>query len=72
MKRFVSALLTILLVFSCMSTALAASFPDLVGDWAAEEIEYMISKGILNGYPEDGTFKPTNEVKRAEFIKIIF
>jgi len=71
MKRIVSALMSVLLVFSCIGVSVAASFPDIETDWAINEIEYMVSKGILNGYPEDGTFKPTRIVTRAEFIKMM-
>ncbi|OPX84341.1 MAG: Endoglucanase precursor [Pelotomaculum sp. PtaB.Bin104] len=38
--------------------------------WAAEVIKQMCKKGIVNGYP-DGTFKPENNITRAEFAKII-
>ena len=63
--------MSVLLVFSCIGVSVAASFPDIETDWAINEIEYMVSKGILNGYPEDGTFKPTRIVTRAEFIKMM-
>ncbi len=63
--------MSVLLVFSCIGVSVAASFPDIETDWAINEIEYMVSKGILNGYPEDGTFKPTRTVTRAEFIKMM-
>jgi len=35
-----------------------------------EAIEYLIKKGILNGYP-DGTFHPYKNINRAEVAKII-
>ncbi|NLV76532.1 MAG: S-layer homology domain-containing protein, partial [Tissierellia bacterium] len=40
------------------------------GHWAQDEIDYLLSKGIVSGYP-DGTFKPDKPITRAEFIKII-
>lgn len=38
--------------------------------WAQDEINYLLSKGIVSGYP-DGTFKPDKPITKAEFIKII-
>lgn len=35
--------------------------------WAAEAVNYLASKGILNGY-NDGSFLPKNNVTRADFI----
>lgn len=39
-------------------------------DYAYKEIMELINKGIVSGYP-DGSFKPTNPVKRAEFAKFL-
>ncbi len=36
----------------------------------AEAISYLQSVGIVSGYP-DGTFKPDNELNRAELMKIL-
>lgn len=72
MKKLLSAILTICLVLSCTAPALAASFPDLEDRhaWAVPAIDYMMSKGIVNGY-EDDTFRPDRTVTRAEFIKML-
>jgi hypothetical protein len=48
----------------------AAPAPDIDGHWAELQIEYMMSKDIVGGYP-DGTFKPVNTITRAEFMKIV-
>ncbi len=40
------------------------------GHWAKDEIDYLLSKEIVSGYP-DGTFKPDKPITRAEFVKII-
>ena len=40
------------------------------GYFAEKYIDKFIEKGILEGYP-DGTFKPNNDITRAEFIKIV-
>ena len=73
MKRILSALLSICLAFSCVATAMAASFPDIEARhaWAVPAIDYMLSKNVVNGYYEDGTFRPDRTVTRAEFIKML-
>ena len=38
--------------------------------WAKESIEALASQGIVSG-PGDGTFRPSNKVTRAEFIKML-
>lgn len=43
---------------------------DVSGHWAESSIRSLQSKGVLSGYP-DGTFRPNQEIKRAEIIAII-
>ncbi|MBF8984603.1 S-layer homology domain-containing protein [Lutibacter sp. B2] len=43
---------------------------DVKGHWAEENIMNLIRKGAVNGY-EDGTFKPNNNITRAEFATIL-
>ncbi|HZD60511.1 MAG TPA: S-layer homology domain-containing protein, partial [Anaerolineae bacterium] len=50
--------------------AATATFFDIEGHWAQEEIGGSATKGIVIGYP-DGTFRPNNAVTRAEFIKVL-
>ncbi|MBE7038035.1 MAG: S-layer homology domain-containing protein [Ruminococcaceae bacterium] len=38
--------------------------------WAKDAIISLSDKNILSGY-EDGSFKPTNLIKREEFVKVI-
>jgi hypothetical protein len=38
--------------------------------WARSSIELAAKAGYVSGYP-DGTFKPSNQVTRAEFLKMI-
>ncbi|WP_314588585.1 S-layer homology domain-containing protein [Paenibacillus terrigena] len=42
------------------------SFQDIVGHWAAKDIQTAVQRGMTNGYP-DGTFRPDQSVTRAEF-----
>ncbi len=47
------------------------AFTDLNGvDWAKESINALAEAGVVNG-TGDGTFAPSNNVTRAEFVKMI-
>jgi hypothetical protein len=45
-------------------------FTDLQGHWAAADIGFLTAKGIIRGY-EDRTFRPAQNISRAEFAVII-
>lgn len=56
-------------VFALMpvSAQQAKLFPDVAANhWAAAQIQELSEKGVIVGYP-DGTFKPDDNVSRAEF-----
>ncbi len=48
---------------------------DVRDHWAKPEIETMVRRGIINGYPGntllDGTFKPSRSITRAEFLILL-
>ena len=67
MKRLIS--LSLLSLFTFSSTALA-SFSDTAGYKWASSIDYIQSAGIVNGY-DDGTFRPSQQINRAEFMKVV-
>ena len=46
------------------------TFSDISGHWAAKYIELAASNGWINGNP-DGTFKPDNNITRAETVAMI-
>ena len=49
----------------------ANTFPDVSTTFVnAEAIGYLKENGVVQGYP-DGTYRPSSEINRAEFIKII-
>ncbi|MFD2328084.1 Ig-like domain-containing protein [Cohnella sp. GCM10020058] len=48
----------------------AASFSDIAGHWAQAAIESTAKAGIVSGY-EDGTFRPSQTLTRAEAVTII-
>jgi len=41
------------------------------GAWYASTLSTAVARGIVKGY-DDGTFKPSNTVNRAEYLKILF
>lgn len=73
-------LLTIGVTFSVLMTAIlnapnasilkADIFSDVASSPYKDAISFMKTTGIVNGY-SDGTFKPSSEITRAEFTKIL-
>lgn len=49
--------------------AFAAGFTDVNGHWAESQINKWSGKGLAGGYA-DGTFKPNQQVSRAEFVAL--
>lgn len=43
---------------------------DVSSHWAKEYINTLVSKKIINGF-EDGTFRPDENISRAQFIKML-
>jgi|GEM_PF-2272118 len=70
MKKALSAILSLILVVSCVAASFAAAFPDTNQHWADSAVSYMVGKKILNGY-EDGTFRPDRTVSRVEYVKML-
>ncbi len=60
-----------ILIFSIL-TVNAFAFPDVAQNhsWAEPAIKRLSAEGYINGYP-DGTFRPENNITRAEFAKLI-
>jgi len=48
----------------------SADFSDISNHWAKESIISLLSKGIIEGYP-DKTIRPDKEITRAEIAKLI-
>lgn len=70
MKKLVVCCIVLLLCL--VSVASAITFSDLEGYGSnyVEAITNLSERKVINGYP-DGTYKPDNNVTRAEVIKII-
>lgn len=65
----VAVLLVVSAIFS-VNTYASVSLSDVSSHWAKEQVNYLVQKGVVSGYP-DNTFKPQNNVTRAEFYRII-
>lgn len=81
MKKWKSILSAALAGVMILSTAASigvgaanVTFTDTSNHWAKDQINYLVSKDVLNGYKQnDGTyqFQPNGTVTRAEFIKML-
>lgn len=69
MKKVLSLLLAAILVISNISMVFA-ELSDVDTHWAKEEVNYMVEKEVIKGYP-DGTFKPNDNMKKSEFYTVI-
>lgn len=71
MKKVIAIILSSVLVFSLGVSAFAREFSDLLSDhWAFSYVNALVNDGTINGF-EDGTFRPSGTVTRAEFVKMI-
>jgi len=72
LKRIVTLMLAFVMAVTCVGiTALAeSSFSDITDQRVAEAVDKLVGFGIITGY-EDGTFKPDNQITRAEFAAIV-
>lgn len=69
-KSLLAFVLAFSLVLSVAVPAFAATPADVVGKKEQSAVEELTALGIINGYA-DGTFKPENEITRAELAKVI-
>lgn len=69
MKKLLTALLVVAMMLSLCTAAFAFSDTADLDKAAQGSIAKLNGLNIINGYP-DGTFKPGNNITRAEFAKI--
>jgi uncharacterized repeat protein (TIGR02543 family) len=70
LKRTVAVLVICCLMFSLIpANTFAVAASDISGHWAQVKIQSWMDKGLIKGYP-DGTFKPDQDVTRAEFMAL--
>ena len=71
MKKIISLLLVTTFILTFSLNAYAAFFSDMDDShWAISYVQKLVSDGTVNGF-EDGTFRPTGTVTRAQFVKMI-
>ena len=70
-KKVVSlVMLTGMLSFSMMGSALAAPAKDIQGHWAEKTIQDWVQKGWIQGY-SDGSVKPDRTISRIELVVLV-
>ena len=74
-QKILSSVLSIGLIASSVfissaDTYTRKSLSDIKGHWAESAIIDFVSKGYVGGY-SDATFKPNNNITRAEFVNIV-
>ncbi len=60
----------LLLTLAYVPSVGAAQLSDIAGNPFEKQITKLIDAGVINGFP-DGTFKPDQEVTRAQFAKLV-
>ncbi len=72
MKKSIALVLVLIVIFCLViSTMLfAANLTDISGTKYETAVNYLVDKGIVNGYP-DNTFRPNGEITRAEATKMV-
>lgn len=72
-RKLIAVLLALVFMFSAMTqsafAATEASFSDITGHWAREEILRWSGNGVLAG--NNGKFRPNEGITRAEFCAVI-
>ena len=76
LRKLLAMVMTLCMIIPTLALGAAATdtttaqFTDIAGHWAEDTITRWADIGIVNGYP-DGTFKPDNDITRAELAKIV-
>lgn len=73
MKKFKVIIFLVLIISVCSIAYInyAKEFSDLPQThWAYKYISELSDRGVINGY-EDGSYKPSGTITRAEFLKLI-
>ena len=64
------AAITVCLIICSISFA-ASDFKDVKGTKYEEAVKNLVDIGLVNGYAEDNTYRPSNAVTRAEMAKLM-
>jgi len=70
-NSFLSFVLSICMIFTIIPiSAYAAEITDISNHWGQDTIQNWVDQELIQGYP-DGSFKPDNNITRAEFIVMV-
>ena len=74
MGKIKKGIVTIILMASLLivgtGTSFAANVNDVDSHWASSQIKRLVDKNVIKGYA-DGSFRPNNNITRAEFVALI-
>jgi len=56
--------------YSMAAKLFIAAFPDIIDDWAVNDIDQLTVSGVTYGYP-DHMFWPKNDITRGEFAQML-
>ncbi len=62
----IKLLVFVIFSFLLITPSVGLVMPDITGHWAEDTIKEMADEGLISGY-DDGTFRPNNDITRAEF-----
>ncbi|RGW99246.1 S-layer homology domain-containing protein [Paraclostridium sordellii] len=69
-KHLISTLALGMILSTTLSVHADNKVKDIDGHWAKNQISKFIENSYANGY-EDNTFRPDNQITRAEFVKLV-
>lgn len=69
MKKFFKSGVVLLALIVLITNSIEA-LSDIKHHWAKSYIEKLVESGSVGGYP-DGTYRPNNNIKIGEFLKIV-
>ncbi|CEN76362.1 putative S-layer protein [[Clostridium] sordellii] len=69
-KHLISTFALGMILSTTLSVYADKKVKDIDGHWANKQISKFIENSYANGY-EDNTFKPDNQITRAEFVKLV-
>ena len=69
-KHLISTFALAMIFSSSISVQANNKITDIDGHWAQNQISNFIEKSYAKGY-EDNTFKPDNQITRAEFVRLV-
>ncbi|CEQ27441.1 S-layer homology domain-containing protein [Paraclostridium sordellii] len=69
-KHLISTLALGMILSTTLSVHADNKVKDIDGHWANKQISKFIENSYANGY-EDNTFRPDNQITRAEFVKLV-